>query len=113
MAIALIVAETQPGGGLRKATLNAVTAGKALSEKTGAELHALVLAKDAGSVAQELAGYGVKVVHAASAPHFEHYVAELFAPAVAELAQSLKATWVLAASTAVGKDLLPRAAAKL
>ncbi|HVG62919.1 MAG TPA: electron transfer flavoprotein subunit alpha/FixB family protein, partial [Hyalangium sp.] len=36
MPIVLIVAEQQPDGNLRKATLNAVTAGRTLAEKAGA-----------------------------------------------------------------------------
>ncbi|MCI0669025.1 MAG: electron transfer flavoprotein subunit alpha/FixB family protein [Myxococcaceae bacterium] len=113
MPVVLIVAEQQPDGNLRKATLNALTAGKQLAERTGAELHVAVLAKDASGLAAELKGHGAKVVHAASSPVFEHYLAETFAPAVAELAQSLGATFVGGASTAMGKDLLPRVAARL
>ena len=113
MSIVLIVAEQQPDGALRKATLNALSAGKQLAGKAGAELHVAVLAKDATQLAGELAESGAKVVHAASAPVFEHYLAEAFAPAIAELAQSIKADFVGAASTAQGKDLLPRVAAKL
>lgn len=55
----------------------------------------------------------MKVVHAASAPAFEHYVAEVFAPAVSELVGQLKASFVVGAATAAGRDLLPRVAAKL
>jgi electron transfer flavoprotein alpha subunit len=113
MSIVLIVAEQQPDGALRRATLNAIAAGRQLAEKTGGELHVVALAKDAAQLAGELAGYGAKVVHAGSSPAFEHYLAEAFAPAVAELAQSIKADFVGAASTAQGKDLMPRVAAKL
>jgi len=113
MPIVLIVAEQQPDGKLRKATLHALSAGKKLAEKTGAQLHAVVLAKDATPLAEELKGYGPAVVHAASAPLFEHYLAETFTPAIAQLADSIKADFVGAASTAMGKDLLPRVAAKL
>jgi len=113
MSNVLIVAEQQPDGQLRKATLNALTAGQQLAQKSGGELHAVILGADVNALAQELAGYGVKAVHAANAPAFEHYVAEAFAPAVSELAKSLSATFVGAASTAFGKDLLPRVAARL
>jgi len=113
MPIVLIVAEQQPDGKLRKATLHALAAGKQLAQKAGADLHAVVLAKDASPLAAELRNYGPAVVHAASAPAFEHYVAEAFAPAIAELARSLNASYVGAASTAMGKDLMPRVAAKL
>jgi electron transfer flavoprotein alpha subunit len=113
MPIVLIVAEAQPDGSIRKATLHALAAGAQLAAKVGAELHAVALAKDATALANVVKEYGVKVVHAASAPQFEHYLAETFAPAVAELATAIKAEYIGAASTAMGRDLLPRTAAKL
>lgn len=108
----LIVVEAQPDGTLRKATLNTLTAGFQVAAKAGGEVHAVVLAKDASALANTVKEYGVKV-HAASAAHLEHYVAENWAPAVAELATSLGAEYVGAAGTAFGRDLLPRVAAKL
>ena len=113
MAIVLIVAELQPDGSLRKATLNALNAGKQLADKAQAELHAVVLGKDAAKVAEELKAYGPKVVHAASDAGFEHYLAEVHAPAVAELARSINAEYVGGAATQQGRDLLPRVAARL
>ncbi len=113
MPTVLIVCEAQPDGNLRKASLNALSAGKALAEKAGAELHAVILAADASKLADTLKQHGPKVVHAASAPVFGHYLAETFAPAIAELAAGLKADFVGMASTAMGKDLMPRVAAKL
>ncbi|MHB8879539.1 MAG: electron transfer flavoprotein subunit alpha/FixB family protein [Myxococcaceae bacterium] len=113
MPIVLIVAEQQPDGHLRKATLNAIAAGKQLAQKTGAELHVVALGKDVAALAAELKDYGPKAVHAGSAPSLEHYVAEVYAPAIAELATTLKADYVGAAATAMGKDLMPRVAARL
>ncbi len=113
MPTVLIVAEQQPDGHLRKATLNALSAGKALAQKVGAELHVAVLGKDVAKVADELKTYGPKVVHSGSAAGLEHYIAEAHAPALADLATSLKADYVGAAATAQGKDLMPRLAARL
>ncbi|HZI11078.1 MAG TPA: electron transfer flavoprotein subunit alpha/FixB family protein [Myxococcus sp.] len=113
MPIVLIVAEQQPDGNLRKASLNAVGAGKQLAEKAGAELHLVLLGKDPSKVADELKGYGAKAVHVGAAPGLEHYLAETYAPAIAALAQELKADYVGMASTAQGKDLMPRVAARL
>jgi len=113
MPTVLIVAEQQPDGGLRKATLNAISAGKSLADKAGAELHLVLLSKDPSKVAEELKGTGAKVIHTAAAPEFEHYLAETFTPAIAELATSIGATYVGMASTAMGKDLMPRLAARL
>ncbi|MGQ0506048.1 MAG: electron transfer flavoprotein subunit alpha/FixB family protein [Myxococcaceae bacterium] len=113
MATVLIVAELQPDGKLRKASLHALGAGAQLAQKVGAELHTVIFGKDTAKAADELKGYGVKAVHSASNPLFEHYLAETYAPAVTELVQTLKADFVGAASTALGKDLMPRVAAKL
>ena len=113
MPIVLIFAESQPDGMLRKASLHALAAGAQLAAKAGAELHAVVLAKDANALAYTVKEYGAKVVHAGSAAHLEHYLAETFAPALADLATALKADYIGAASTAVGRDLLPRVAARL
>src|SRR5260370_1604742 len=113
MAVVLIVAEQQPDGNLRKATLNALSAGKQLAQKSGAELHAVIIGKDVAKVADELKAYGPKVVHAGSAPELEHYLADSFAPVIAELAHQPQARFAGAASTAMGKDLLPRVAARL
>jgi electron transfer flavoprotein alpha subunit len=113
MPTVLIVAEQQPDGALRKASLNALTAGHQLAQKASAELHVVILGKDVSKLAEELKAYGPKVVHAASAPALEHYLAETHAPAVADLAQSINADFVGAPSTAMGKDLMPRVAARL
>ena len=44
MANVLVIAE-QSGGHLRKATLNAVSAGRALAQRTGGQLHLALLGK--------------------------------------------------------------------
>ncbi len=67
MPIVLIVAAQQPDGHLRKATLNAISAGRTLAEKAGAELHLVLLSKDPSKLAEELKVQGVKAVHTAAA----------------------------------------------
>jgi electron transfer flavoprotein alpha subunit len=111
MANVLIVAE-QSGGHLKKATLHALSAGRALAKRTGGALHVALLGKGVGALASDLAGYGA-TVHAADDAGLEHYVAEIFAPVVAGIAQGAGANFVGGAATAFGKDLLPRVAARL
>lgn len=113
MSNVLIVVEAQPDGSLRKATLNAITAGKQIVAKTGGELHAVVLAKDAGALANTVKEYGVKVVHAGSAAHLANFTADVVAPAVADIATAIKAEYVGAAATQAGRDVMPRIAARL
>jgi electron transfer flavoprotein alpha subunit len=111
MSNVLIVAE-QSGGAIRKATLHAISAGRELARRTGGKLQLAVLGKGIGAVADELAAYGADV-HAADAPVLEHPLAESYGPPIAEIARAAQATYIGAAATAFGKDLLPRVAARL
>ncbi|HYG66759.1 MAG TPA: FAD-binding protein [Anaeromyxobacteraceae bacterium] len=111
MANVLIVAE-QAQGALRKSTLHAIGAGRELAKRTGGKVAIALLGKGVGPVAQELAAYGADV-HVADAPVLEHPLAESCAPVIAAIAKAAGATYVGAAATAFGKDVLPRAAALL
>jgi electron transfer flavoprotein alpha subunit len=107
----LIVVE-HAAGHARKAALHALSAGRQLAKRSGGKLHLALLGKGVGALAEELRGYGADV-HVADAPGLEHYLAEGWAPVVADIARSVQAGYVGAAATAFGKDLLPRVAAKL
>ncbi len=108
----LVVAE-QLGGTLKKASLSAVKAGRELAQKAGGKVHVLVLGKGIGGAAAEVAAYGADQVHAADDAALENYLAEPYAQVAAEAAKSTGAAFVVATATAVGKDLLPRVAARL
>ena len=107
----LILAE-QSNGVIRKATWHALGAGQEVARRTGGALHVALLGKGVAALAQELASSGA-TVHLADAPVLEHGLAEVHAPVLAELAKACQATYLGAAATAYGKDVLPRAAAKL
>jgi electron transfer flavoprotein alpha subunit len=111
MSNILVVAE-QSGGTIRKATWSALSAGREIARRTGGALHLALLGKGVGALAEELKAYGA-TVHVADAPALEHYLAESWAPVVADLARAVQASYVCASATAFGKDLLPRAAARL
>ena len=111
MSNVLIVAE-QAGGALRKATLHALTAGRTLAKRTGGKLHVALLGSGVKGLAEGLAKHGAEV-HVADAAALAHPLAEAHAPVIAALAKATGATFVGAAATAYGKDLLPRTAALL
>ncbi len=110
MSNVLIVAEQQ-GGHLKKATFHALGAGQELARRTGGKLHVLLLGQGVGALAEELKAYGE--VRLADAPVLQHYLAESYAPVLADTARAVQAAYVGAAATAFGKDLIPRAAARL
>ncbi len=105
MATHLIVVE-HVGGKLVKATLSAVAA----AQKIDGDIHALVLGKGAASAGAEMAPYAKKVHVGEGAGD---RLAQPWAKCVADVARSLSATHVWAAATGVGKDLMPRVAARL
>ncbi len=110
MANVLVVAE-QRSGNLKKATLHALGAGAELASRLGGKLYVLALGKGISVLAGELRDYADVLV--ADAPVLEHYLAEAYAPVVADAARAAQASHVGAAATAFGKDLLPRVAARL
>ncbi|MBI5068963.1 MAG: electron transfer flavoprotein subunit alpha/FixB family protein [Deltaproteobacteria bacterium] len=111
MSNVLVLAE-QSHGKLKKATLAAMGAAQQLAKRTGGQVVGLVMGKGVQAAADEMASYGL-TVRLADAPVLEHYLAESWTPVVAEAAKAAGATWIVAAATAFGKDLLPRAAARL
>jgi len=108
----LVIAE-QSKGNLKKASLSAVTFGKALAGKAGGECHILIMGSGIDSVAKELSGYGAKKVWVADNPGLKDYLAPVYAQVAAQVSKDCGASVVAATVTAMGKDLLPRVAAKL
>src|SRR5262249_47611710 len=93
-------------------TLVGVTAAKTLAEKSGGKAIGVVLGKDVDALAKDLAAYGIDVL-AVDGPQFEHYVADAYTAAIADIVKQKSVDDVVATATAAGKDLLPRLAARL
>ena len=111
MSNVLVVAEHLHGK-FPKTTLIGLTAGKTLAEKSGGKVLAVVLGKDVDALASELAAHGVDVV-AIDGPQFEHYLADAYTAAIADVVKQKGIEDVVATATAIGKDMLPRLAARL
>ncbi|MBC8729661.1 electron transfer flavoprotein subunit alpha/FixB family protein [Paraburkholderia sp. UCT2] len=103
----LVIAE-HDNASLKRATLNAITAAGA----AGGEIHVLVAGHGASAVVEQAANVaGVAEVLVADAPEYAHGLPENLAALVVSLASGY--THVIAASTAVGKNFMPRVAALL
>jgi electron transfer flavoprotein alpha subunit len=111
MGNVLVVAEHLHGK-FPKTTLVSVGAGKQAAALTGGKCIATVLGQGIDALASELAEYGVDVVAIDGAP-FAHYLADAYTAAIVEVARQKGNELVIGAATAVGKDLLPRVAARL
>jgi electron transfer flavoprotein alpha subunit len=111
MADVLVVAELTEDGKVRKTTHSAITFAQQALGALGGTFSILVLGANAKSAAQELAGFGAAKLLACEDASLKDYVAEQYAPTVAEVAKGFGL--VVATASSFGKDLLPRVAARL
>ncbi len=102
------------GGELRKVALEAVTAARKLADSTGGEVHALLLgASGISQKAEQLAQHGADVVLVCENEGFTNYNAEAAAALAADRIGSGGYRAAVFATSAQGRDLAPRVAAKL
>lgn len=111
MGNVLVVAE-HVDGALRKVTLQTLTFAKQAASLTGGKVHVLVLGHGVDAVANEVAPFADQV-HLANSPAFANYIAENYAPAIAQAARAIDAEIVCAPSSTFGKDIIPTAAVLL
>jgi len=108
----LVFAEHQQGK-LPKTTLIAVQAGKEAASKLGGVCYAAILGSGIEALAKELTEYGITKVLMVDDPSFEYYLADAYTAALEQLVKANEVSLLLGTVTAVGKDLLPRVAARL
>lgn len=102
------------GGELRKVALETVTAARKLADSTGGEVHALLVgAPGIAAKAAQLAEHGADVVMVCEHDGFTHYNPEAAAALAADRIGSGGFRAALFATSAQGRDLAPRVAAKL
>ncbi|MEO7329248.1 MAG: electron transfer flavoprotein subunit alpha/FixB family protein [Minicystis sp.] len=110
MADVLVIAEFAEGK-LKKTTHSAVTFARQASAALGGTYSILLIGTDAAGAAAEAATLGAAKVLVAEDASLKSYVAERYAPTVADLGKGYAV--VVGTASAFGKDLLPRAAARL
>jgi electron transfer flavoprotein alpha subunit len=108
MTDVLVVAELLEGG-LRKTTLNAITAARTIAQGTGGAFDVLAIGEGSKKAAADVAAFGARKVLASEIAG--GYRAEAYAATVAAAGKGYGV--VLTTASTYGKDLLPRVAAKL
>lgn len=100
-------------GKLKEASLQIAGKAKELAAATSSEAVSLVLGKEAGAIAEQAAAAGAKVL-LLEHDLLENYTPEGYAKVLADLAgERNPSTILLAHTSAMGKDLAPRLAARL
>ncbi len=108
----LVFAE-QRSGKLKKASLEAMSAGRAIADQTGGSAAAVVLGQSIGSLADELGRVGAEKVFVGDDGIFEKYSNDAYGLAVAKAFGAFGADVLLMSATAMGKDLAPRVTGRL
>ena len=108
-----VVAEHSPEG-IRRVTLELLGKGIELATMLQGELAAMLIGgQDVARYADTLAAYGAERVYVAAYPALEHYTTDGYAAVLADAISRYSPTAVLLGSTANGRDLAPRVAARL
>ncbi|HUQ21095.1 MAG TPA: electron transfer flavoprotein subunit alpha/FixB family protein [Gemmatimonadaceae bacterium] len=101
-------------GELRKVALEAVTAARKLADATGGEVHALLVgASGIASKAEQLGANGADVVIVCEHEAFKQYNPEATSAVAAERIKSGGYRGAVFSTSALGRDLAPRVAAKI
>ena len=103
----------QRSGVLKKVAWQMMSEARRLADAAGGEVWGVFLGEDAAAAAAEAGKYGADKVFAATGEAFKIYDSELWGTALAAFCTAEKPDLVLVGSTALGKDLAPKAAAKL
>jgi electron transfer flavoprotein alpha subunit len=110
MAEVLVLAELNPDGqGVRKTTLEALTAARALGEPAAVVLGA---PGTASSVREQLAEYGAATVYVAESPEIDDYLVAPKAEVLAQLVAEKSPAAVVIPSSPEGKEIAGRLAIK-
>ena len=99
-------------GQIRKPSLEVLSEGRRLADASGKQVGAIFAGASCAGAA-EAAKYGADAILTAEAPALASYSSDAFATLLADAVKAKGATVLLAAATAVGKDVIPRAAARL
>jgi electron transfer flavoprotein alpha subunit len=108
----MIVAE-QRDGKLRKISLELLGVGAKLAGDLGGGLSACLIGSGVEGLAAELGKYGAQKVYLCDADLLGNYSPDAYAAAMAAAAKEADPALILCGASAQGKDLAPRAAAKI
>ncbi len=111
MAAKILIVGEVTNGALRKTSLEVLTAGRAVAEKTGGELAGVLIGQGLDGAAGNWAAHGVDVKQIDDAS-YAGYSSEGYTEALTRLVQEQSFNIVLFADTSMGKDLAPALAVR-
>lgn len=113
MSKVIVFLEAKDSLALRPASLHAVTFARNLSQSLGVNYSLVLLGHNVADLAESVRGYGAERVYVVDDPCLVNALAEAYVPTLRHIASLVRASYVIGAATAVGKDILPRLAGVL
>jgi len=112
MAGILVVAEHKDGK-IKKVTFEILSTVQDMAKNMGVSLEAAIVGDGVSGLADQLAQYGAQKVYVVEDASLKQYNTELFTAAVTKIVENAKPSVILSGATILGKDLMPRVAARL
>ena len=112
MAGNILIFIEQREGVIHPGSLQMFSAATMLAEKTGAEVHAVLVGENLDESAGTVATYGPQRVLCADHAELRRYRPQSYATALGAAIEATHAGFVLFAATCLGRDLAPRLAAR-
>jgi electron transfer flavoprotein alpha subunit len=113
MANGIYVIVEQTNGEIRKVSLELLSQGRIIADKTGDPLVAVIPGKGVAGLVDAVAPLGADKVVLIDDEKLETYTTGAYTSALSKLIQKEEPSAVLIGNTAIGKDLAPRLAQKL
>lgn len=113
MMTPILVFCEQRDGHLKKVGLEALGQACRMGKVSSRAVVALIVGSSVGSLTQDLTSHGASRILIAEDPALTYYSSELFTMIVADIATRLKPVAILMGTTAMGRDLAPKLAARL
>jgi len=113
MANDILVFGEVRGGTLKKVAKELVGAARRIAESGGGSIDALVVGAGAGKAAEGLADLGLRTITVVDEAPLAFYSTEGYATVLADVVKRDRPSYVLLGATAMGRDLAPRAAARV
>jgi electron transfer flavoprotein alpha subunit len=113
MATNILVFAERRDGQIKRPSLEAIGAARTLADAHGGRVDVLALGPGAAAAAGQVGSHGADRLLACEADYLELYAPGAYAATLAEAARSCDAGVVLVPGTIQGRDLAPRAAARM
>ncbi len=113
MSQGILVFIEQRNGQVRKASIEALSEATRQATKMNEPVSAVIIGEGAKAVTGEVSKYKPSKIYTVEGADFASYSTEGYAAAIADAVKKADPKYVFAAVTALSKDLMPRAAAKL